>query len=155
MNSCYLTLHVLHSCVLSLICFYQIHLHLCFMCFESSVLESQSDDWKSPAFRVEGRTFVVVNGAFPLKVWRFPWKRCRSGLKDEETASWAEGRCSRYGGAIFAHFVCWELTYLFWNIFLFFRFFFDRCSQLRKFIEVFIFLSFQFGKVLITLTYYH
>ena len=28
MNSCYLTLHVLHSCVLSLICFYQIHLHL-------------------------------------------------------------------------------------------------------------------------------
>ncbi len=24
-----------------------------------------------------------------------------------------EGRCSRYGGAIFAHFWCWELTHLF------------------------------------------
>ena len=29
-----------------------------------------------------------------------------------QTASCAEGRCSRYGSAIFAHFVCWELIFV-------------------------------------------
>ena len=146
MNSCYLC-H-LHSCVLSLICFYQIHLHLC-ICI-SSVLVSQSDDWESPAFRFVVGTFVVVNGTFPLKVWRFPWKNAaRPARRQTKLPAVREGRCSRYGSAIFAHFVCWELTFLFWiNLSTFFRSFRSSIS-LRKFIEIFL-LSSIFGKVLIT-----
>jgi hypothetical protein len=89
--------HLLHSCVL--VCF--LRLICIFVLFVSSVLESQSDDWESPAFfvrsfvrsfvRFEGRTFVVVNGTFPLKVWRFPWKNAAGPAWRNSQLSW-EGR---------------------------------------------------------------
>jgi hypothetical protein len=118
-NNCYLTLHVLHSCVLSLICFYQIHLHLCFICFVSSVLRVNQLSKNRRRFVVG--TFVVVNGAFPLKVWRFPWNTAGTAQQNNEAARWVrEGRCSRYGSAIYAHFALkhfYLLPILFWPSF--------------------------------------
>ena len=64
------------------------------------------------------------------KVECFHGERRPSGLTKQPAVK--EGRCSRYGSAIFAHFVCWELTHLF--ISSFFRSFRSSIS-LRKFIE--------------------
>ncbi len=77
---------------------------------------------------VEGRTFVVVNRSFPM-VWILLWKTLPK--RPTETASCAEGRCSRYSGAIFAQKYCWELTHTFCLFFLL-PILFDRRSHLRS-----------------------
>ncbi len=91
-------------------------------------------------------TFVVVNGAFPLKVWRYPWNAAGTARRNNEAARWVkEGRCSRYGSAIYAHFVYFELTYLLPS----FRSWFST----EKVSSKSFFSVFSFGKVLLTLTY--
>ncbi len=60
--------------------------------------------------RVEGRTFVVVNGVFPM-VWITPWKNAARPARTKRPAG--KGRCSRYGSALSLRNICWELTHLF------------------------------------------
>jgi hypothetical protein len=59
------------------------------------------------------RTFSVFYNSFPLI-----WESLENAARPARTRlpalfSQREGRCSRYGSAIFAHFWCWELTHLF------------------------------------------
>ena len=98
----------------------------CFICFGGP---NKNESLKSRRF--VSRTFSVVYDSFPLL-----GLRCRTlPVRPDETASCAEGRCSRYGSAIFAHFVCWELIFVLKTFFIFFRSF-RRCSQLRKIVEI-------------------
>ncbi len=117
MNSCYLC-H-LHSCVISLLS--QTHsaslFKLLYICFGESIR-----CLKTPAFRVEGRTFSVVNVAFPM-VWRTPWKNaagpaCRRNTK--QPAEWekvgdkmADEKTLTVAPSSFLIRIFWELTHLF------------------------------------------
>ncbi len=124
MNSCYLTLHLLHSCMSDV--WYVFIRYICifvlFVC--SSVLESQS---------VENLKIAGVS-RFASKVghlWYFMGLSCKiecfrgnaagpAWKTTHETARcMREGRCSRYGSALFfSHtFVLGTNASLFWNIF--------------------------------------
>ena len=61
------------------------------------------------------RTFSVFYDSFPLI-----WESLENAARPARTRlpalfSQREGRCSRYGSAIFAHFWCWELTHFVLN----------------------------------------
>jgi hypothetical protein len=121
---------------LSLICFYQIHLHLCFMCFDSSVLESQSDVWKS-AFRswdIFGSLWVFPNG---LDLSLFT---ALDGPTKQRSCPLRKGRVK----CLF-----WELTHLFWFNFLPFPFFSIEISTENIHRSQILHLSITFGKVLV------
>ncbi len=86
--------------------------------------------------RVEGRTFVVVNGSFPL-FWRFPWKNTARPARTTKRPA-EKGRCSRYGSALSLRNICWELTHIcFEKLFTFFCSFRSEPSDR----QIFIFLS--------------
>ena len=149
MNSCYLTLHLLHSyvfwSVLRLGCILLFNLFW-FICFGES---RKMNVWKSPAFH-EGRTLAVFNGSFPL-IWMLLWRTLpvRPARDCPHCFCKGEGRCSRYGSALSLRNICWELTHLFWINILPSSDSFRSSISLRKFIEVKFFI-FSIGKVLIT-----
>ena len=79
-----------------LVCFLRLILHLCIcICFGGPI---RCLKIAGVSFRIEGRTFVVVNGTFPLKVWRFPWKNAARPARKRQSKlpalfSWVrEGR---------------------------------------------------------------
>ena len=79
MNSCYLTLQFLHSCVFSLLS--QTHSASLFKLLFHLFWDNQMSENRRRFDRVEGRTFVVFNESLPM-VWRSlclpvrPAKRC-------------------------------------------------------------------------------
>ena len=87
MNSCYLC-H-LHSCVLSLTCFCQIHLQ--FLYLFHLFWKPTSWIWKSPAFRSLVRTFSVVYESFPM-VWRCLCCCCLSAVGRRASCIWVKVR---------------------------------------------------------------
>ncbi len=85
MNSCYLTLQFLHSCVFSLLS--QTHsaslFKLLFHLFWR--VNQMTENCRRIAFRVEGRTFVVFNESLPM-VWRSLCLPVRPARRNNEAA---------------------------------------------------------------------
>ncbi len=139
MNSCYLC-H-LHSCVLSLTCFCQIHLHLCicFICFGGPI------------------SWILKHRRFASKVGHFRYlmgvSHCFGSFhgrtqpvqpvtKTKRPAVLGEGRWRRCSGALFFfHTVILgtNATFVVKTFFLFFRFFSIEFSTEKVSIEVFKF----------------
>ncbi len=117
----------LHSCVISLLSqTTSASFCICFICFGGPI---RCLKIAGVSFRIEGRTLAVFNGSFPL-IWILLWRTLPVRPEKRQSRLPAlfrqrEGRWRRCSGALLLFHTVFLGTneYLFWNIFLFFRFF--------------------------------